>query len=48
MLTADGHLNPTSPAIDAISPTPGVAYDIDGAVRGGSYDLGADEISSRR
>jgi hypothetical protein len=43
MLTADGHLNAASPAVDAIAPTPGVSFDIDGAARSGSYDLGADE-----
>ncbi|WP_434427429.1 right-handed parallel beta-helix repeat-containing protein [Nannocystis pusilla] len=43
-LTADGHLAATSPAVDARAATPGVAYDIDGAARSGSYDLGADEL----
>ena len=43
MLTADGHLDAASPAVDALAPTPGVTYDIDGAPRSGSFDLGADE-----
>lgn len=44
LLSADGHLGAGSPAQDAVAPTPGVTYDIDGAPRGGSYDLGADEL----
>jgi hypothetical protein len=43
-LTADGHLNAASPAKDALPATPGVSYDIDGAPRSGSYDIGADEL----
>ena len=44
MLTVDGHLAAGSPAIDALVATPGVSYDIDAAARGGSYDIGADEL----
>lgn len=43
-LTADGHLEATSPAVDAVSATPGVTFDIDASPRGGMFDVGADEI----
>ena len=43
-LTPDGHLNPGSPARDALPATPGVSYDIDRALRSGPYDIGADEL----
>lgn len=43
-LTADGHLMAGSPAVDAVEATPGVAFDIDASLRGGLWDLGADEL----
>jgi hypothetical protein len=44
LLAADGHLMAGSPAVDAVAATPGVAFDIDAAMRSGMYDLGADEL----
>jgi hypothetical protein len=43
-LTSDGHVAAGSPAVDAVAATPGVVYDIDGAMRGGQFDVGADEL----